>query len=460
MHTTRPLCLVFVLGFVAAVAMGGCGSARPDEAALGTKIAANIFATQTAQVPSPTPTAPPTNTPLPLPTPTGPPEPTATPTPSPAPTNTPVPTATEPPPTAPTTLLAQKTPSATARRATYNDPEGFFSLTYPKSWTPHRSRSEMQFWADEEGNAALAISLQIKALSAESLVKEISDFLAGAWEDYEELSQRETTLSGYPAVWLEQSFRVKGDPYRGLLAGAVRNRVGYLLLAWAPEKGYPALEPEFRAIVESLRIADFDEAPVYEEWLTYDSEHFTFYFLPDTYVADDIETIADDHEQVFNENVKALGVDYDGVITMYLYPSKESLYRATAREAGFAITEASEVHAWWISAREHQSLGHEMTHVITYQALGDASEALLGEGIAVCLDHSGNEHHATAAELLKDDRLVPLSEMLGDAWFDQDAEVAYPESGSFACFLLDESGGDRFKKISTKSHFEAALTES
>jgi len=96
-----------------------------------------------------------------------------------------------------------------------------------------------------------------------------------------------------------------------------------------------------------------------------------------------------------------------------------------------------------------------MTHVLTYQTLGDASEALLGEGIAVCLDHSGNDPHATAAELLQDDRLVPLSEMLGDAWFDQDAEVAYPESGSLACYLVEEYGVESFKEIYTESDFEA-----
>jgi len=39
------------------------------------------------------------------------------------------------------------------------------------------------------------------------------------------------TLGGYPGAGLEQSFSVQGEPYRGLLAGAVRNRVGYLLLA-------------------------------------------------------------------------------------------------------------------------------------------------------------------------------------------------------------------------------------
>jgi len=86
-------------------------------------------------------------------------------------THTPLPTATatEQPtatPTAARTSLLSQTAPATARRATYNDPDGFFSLTYPKSWVQHRSGSEMQFWADEEGYAALAISLQIKAVSA------------------------------------------------------------------------------------------------------------------------------------------------------------------------------------------------------------------------------------------------------------------------------------------------------
>jgi len=77
-----------------------------------------------------------------------------------------------------------------------------------------------------------------------------------------------------------------------------------------------------------------------------------------------------------------------------------------------------------------------MTHVITAQAIGEPTEALLGEGIAVCLDHSGRDHHAEAARLLEQGKLLPLTQILGDSWFKQEAAVAYTESGSLPASSL------------------------
>ena len=355
------------------------------------------------------------------------------------------------------TRPARPTPGSSLG-GSYEDPQGFFVLSYPEEWTPHRSGSEMQFWADAQGDAALAISIQVKAVSADRMLKTFSDFFSQQWENYQEVSVQEAILSGYPAVWVEQSYEVGSVPQHGLMVGVVRNRVGFLLLAWAPEDQYAALEPGFRTAIESLQVTEFPaESPPYDRWMTWESEHFYFYYLPATWPSQHIEELADLHEQTFGDIVNALGVDYVGPISFYIYNSMESLYRATARDAGFAIVEAQVVHAWWISAGDHQSPGHEMTHVISYHTLGEPQEALLGEGLAVCLDHSEKDYRAIAADLDQQGRLIPLSQMLGDAWFEYDD--AYQVSGSFVCFLIDRYGVDRLKEIYTRSDFEAALEE-
>ncbi|MBN1485799.1 MAG: hypothetical protein JXA37_13880 [Chloroflexia bacterium] len=341
----------------------------------------------------------------------------------------------------------------------YEDPEGFFSLQYPAHWTPHRSGSEMQFWADAQGDAAVAVSLQIKALSPQALLQRFSDLFAAQWDGYQEVEEGQLLLGDFPAVWVEQSFRWSGQPYNGLMVATVRNRVGYLLLAWAPPEDYAELSASFWAVAQSLRPAEFAEAPLYQEWPTYSSEHFTFHYLPETYVADDIQDIAGDHERTFDDILRFLQVDYEGPIDFFLYPSYDSLYRATARDSGFAINEGHEVHSLWQSAGSHQSLGHEMTHVITSWTLGEPSEALLGEGIAVCLDHSGNDHHATSAELLEQGQLVPLDQSLGDDWFAHDPAVMYPQSGSFTCFLLENYGVNSFKQVYTQADLPQALKD-
>jgi hypothetical protein len=266
-------------------------------------------------------------------------------------------------------------------------------------------------------------------------------------------------LSGYPAILVEQTYDWNAVPQRSFMIGCVRNRVGYLVLAHAPTEQYPGLEPTFKAIAYSLHIAQFEEAPPYDEWLTHKSPVLTFHYLPETFVAGEIADIALEHERVFQYNIQWLEVDYDGAIDFYLYPSMESLYRATARDAGFAINPAREVHALWVSQDNHQSLGHEMTHVITHWTLGEPSEALLGEGIAVCMDDAEPHPHERARALLESGQLLPLSQILGEAWFDRDPSVVYPESGSLVCWLLQQHGADRFKQIYTQEDFPTALEE-
>ena len=343
--------------------------------------------------------------------------------------------------------------------ATYEDPEGFFSIRYPAAWRTNEAGSEMQFWADEQGDAALAVSLKIKVTSPDGMLEGISSLLAGRFGNYRDISREETMIDGRRAVWIEQAYDWGGVPQGGFIAGVVRNRVGYLLLGYAPAEQYPDLAPTFRAIAQSLRVAEFAEAPPYDRWLTHSSRHFVFHYLPDTFVARDIAAIAEQHEQVFEANVGWLGVDYNGPIGFYFYPSAASLYRATARDSGFAINEASEVHALWVAPDDHQSLGHEMTHVITYWALAEPSEALLGEGIAVCLDHADPHPHARASALMESGRLVSLWDALGDDWFSHDASVIYPQSGSFVCWLAERYGTDSFSRVYGREDFPAALEE-
>lgn len=371
-------------------------------------------------------------------------------------------------PTARPTVLPTRRPAQPTARATtapavplgrtYEDPAGFLTLDYPRGWTTHQSRSEMQFWADDSGEAALAVSIQIKAVSAAALVDEFSDLFAGAWDGYQELSRQETTIGDYPAVWVEQSYRQGGVAQRGLLVGVVRNRVGILLIAWAPASDYAELEPLFRASIASLRPAEFAEAPLYEQWETYASEHLVFHYLPGTWVARQIRSIAADHEEVHDDIVQYLGgTALDEPIDFYVYTTEESFYRSTARDAGFAINEHYEVHTRWFAPDDHQTLGHEMTHVLTYWLLGNPSEALLGEGIAVCLDHSGNDYQGQVSRLRRQGDLIPLAQMLGDTWGDY--EYAYPVSGSFVCFLLEQYGVERFVELYPQADLPAALEE-
>jgi hypothetical protein len=80
---------VLVCIIVVGVSLAACGPSQAELDAQATKVAADIFATQTAEAPTPTPIPTLTPTPTETPTPTPVPTPTFTPTPSPVPTEPP-----------------------------------------------------------------------------------------------------------------------------------------------------------------------------------------------------------------------------------------------------------------------------------------------------------------------------------------------------------------------------------
>jgi hypothetical protein len=341
----------------------------------------------------------------------------------------------------------------------FQDPNGFYSLSYPKDWKVKKSGSEQQFCADPEGNICLAVSIHIKSLSTRNLADDIALILNENLDNYQELSREDTFFAGLPAILVEQAFNWNGTPKRGYANYTVRNRVGYSIMGWAPEYSFSQWEPILRDISQSFEITDYAEAPLYEDWLFYESEHTTFYYLPGTWIEGFIEGIASDHEWAFDQIQETLDVNHNGIITYFLYPSVIALYRSTAREFGFAINKGGEVHALWVSVDDHQSLGHEMTHVITHWTIGDPSEALMGEGIAVCLDQSGRDYQEVGRQMVSEGRWVTLPELLGEAWFDIDPEIAYPQSGCFACYLLEKYDLESFKKLYTAPDFESGVNQ-
>jgi hypothetical protein len=90
----QKICLLCVILVMLTLNLAGCGPSEEELAAQATQVAHDIFATQTAQAPTftPTATATPTSTNTPTSTPTETPTATATPTKTPTPTLTPSPT--------------------------------------------------------------------------------------------------------------------------------------------------------------------------------------------------------------------------------------------------------------------------------------------------------------------------------------------------------------------------------
>lgn len=338
----------------------------------------------------------------------------------------------------------------------YQDPDGLYSLEFPKSWITRKVRSEQQFCTDASGRACLAVSLDIKAYDLKIFTDAQSKFFASRLQGYQEIARQNVQMGSFPAVYVELRYTSQGTAQQGFYVTAIRHRVGFLLLALAPEKEFAALRQDFFDIVQSFKIIEFAALPPYASWQTIQTTHVVIHYLPGSWIAAQAQQIAEAHEQAFNNILRALQVSYNGPAHVYLYASEPEFYLATGRDAGFAIDEAAETHVRWFSQNEHQTTGHELTHVITYWTLGRPAQALLGEGIAVCLDQENRDFKAIGRELMAQKKWLPLSELLGEKWGSKDVAAAYSQSGVFARFLLDQVGTAKFKQLYPAADLDAA----
>lgn len=153
--------------------------------------------------------------------------------------------------------------------------------------------------------------------------------------------------------------------------------------------------------------------------------------------------------------VAALGVTISKPITFNKYLSRVHMGEVTGyyNTNAYAFAEGGvlEVHTIWPIDN------HEVVHL--YSSTFGRTVALFSEGLAVAYQinapagetspkWSGTPLHDLARTFRQQGRLASLESIVDTAGFRAiDANVAYPEAGSFVRFLIDTYGLDRIKQL-------------
>lgn len=319
-----------------------------------------------------------------------------------------------------------------------SDKDGFYSLSAPAGLKVTARSNGHLLCTDDKGTTCLSVTLRIKALYPEYVLEDVLRSLEARNQNFVEVSREDIAIGNNAGILARVSYKQNNVALEGEVRVAARNRVGYEISTWYPAGSGAAAKALFEPVIKSFTIIEFKDAPVYEDWKETQSENLVFYTLPGSYADQNIKAIAAAHEQAYVAIQQALEVDYFEPIFYFLYPNENTFFHSTYRNAGFAIDDGGEVHAKWFAANDHQTVGHEMTHVIAYGTLGYAGQALMGEGLASCLDQDKRDYRLLGKALVNNGKYVPLAKMMGDDWFAADPAVAYAESGAFVCYLFDQ----------------------
>jgi hypothetical protein len=182
-----------------------------------------------------------------------------------------------------------------------------------------------------------------------------------------------------------------------------------------------------------------------EEWLSYESEHFIFYYQENHLTEAEIAAVADTEEAFFSRLTDLLAVEFSGKITYYLYGNRKDFEGVPG-----AYCIGTEIHFLCIFCQDFCKQGlndaHEMTHALANQI--GAQHGLLAEGLAVYVEDyvvRGSNLHGIVKILFLEGRLTSLEDLIEDFWCD--ILFNYDIAGSFAIFLIEGYGMEKFKAL-------------
>ncbi|MGD2250233.1 MAG: hypothetical protein PVF58_17675 [Candidatus Methanofastidiosia archaeon] len=185
-----------------------------------------------------------------------------------------------------------------------------------------------------------------------------------------------------------------------------------------------------------------------EDWDSYESEHFIFYYHADELTIEDIKTIVETEEELFDELTELLSVEYTGKIEYYLYGKRKDFEGIPgAYCVGNEIRFLCEFCVNF--CKEGLNDAHEMTHAIANQI--GIQHGFLAEGLAVYVEEyyvEGANLHGIIKILHTENRLTPLETLVDGFW--SDILYNYDIVGSFTAYLVEEYGMDTFKVLYTK----------
>jgi len=185
---------------------------------------------------------------------------------------------------------------------------------------------------------------------------------------------------------------------------------------------------------------DLDTTQLKSTWSSYATEHFVFYFPPDSPRATRIENFASECEELFSHVVRVLQIEPDESIDLFLFTTDAESDSLIGRPAGF-----------FDEGRIFMRIGQ---HPGGFIALAGcrfidkeaASFDVLRTGMYQLYAQPSVNVHVEAFAFERSNRLIPFTE-LDDPSVEKDLAVFRTESASLCAFLLARHGPERFKML-------------
>jgi tetratricopeptide (TPR) repeat protein len=209
--------------------------------------------------------------------------------------------------------------------------------------------------------------------------------------------------------------------------------------AWIAARDADATRNATRNAVGNL--SAFGLAESFDDWQRFRTDHFHFLFS-DRLTDLDRTDFARRREEAYAEISAWFGGGPAEPVLFVVWSDQAEADAAGMPTLGFARPDLNLIHAL-----VNQTVGHEMTHIVSNAALEPtARTGLINEGTAVRFDQTGRDRMATARRALADAGDLPRVSLaaLWEDWSLLPGEVTYPLAGAWVDRLIDKGGREHF----------------
>lgn len=200
-----------------------------------------------------------------------------------------------------------------------------------------------------------------------------------------------------------------------------------------------------------------------KDWTCKKSKHYIFYYFKNSLAGKEIDKIAELKNKHYSEILSFMNLNNEEIIHCYIYPSlKDKIDLMGDNSPGNAIweefeliggepkTNKFEIHI--VYNDKCKFIGkHEDTHLLSLP-LG-LSIYLFCEGLAQFMegDLFSKDIDVISKKLLNQSKLYSIKNLVDNKnWREIKPKIVYPEVGSFARFLIDIYGWNKFKEVYQK----------
>jgi hypothetical protein len=187
-------------------------------------------------------------------------------------------------------------------------------------------------------------------------------------------------------------------------------------------------------------------------WTLSETQHFAFYYLPDSAAERDRFQLGPLAEDSLDHISRVLDVEFEGQMDIYLVPR---VFWQGGAAYGDKVQLISYLDRNYTGIETWSYFTHEGTHALAQDLIqpkenGGGPDGVLVEGLAVWA--SGGHYRREpidpwAAVLASSDDYLPLADLRAGPFYEFQHETSYLESASFVQFLVERYGLERLKAL-------------